>query len=308
VRAKGLIVHSRFFAVPALLLALTSCTLTDAAPTTVPVPSAEQQTRQDRCTTTVLLTNDDGWDAEGISVMYDSLVAACYKVTLVAPKVNHSGSSMFAEGGDLEADQPTNDPDKWWVDGTPVDSTRVGLTGILTAPPDVVISGINHGANAAYNVNYSGTVGAATAAAEVGVPAIAVSADVGAEPSSVDFDSGADIVLKLLGSLDSDALTEMSAGYIVNVNVPQNNPERDEPRGVRRATQASVQWNSIDYDPLRGGHFTAENESAADPEPNSDMALLDDGFATLTILSAVRDGSNVPHPALDVALEAISSE
>jgi 5'-nucleotidase len=308
VRAKGLIVHSKFFAVPALLLALTSCTVNGTPPTTAPAPTAEQQTRDERCRTTVLLTNDDGWDAEGISVMYDALVAACYRVTLVAPKVNQSGSSMFAEGGELEANQSPDDPDKWWVDGTPVDSTRVGLTGILTAPPDVVISGINHGANAAYNVNYSGTVGAATAAAEVGVPAIAISADVGAEPSSVDFESGAEIVLKLLSSLDSAALTEMSAGYLVNVNVPQSNSGHDGPRGIRRAAQATVQWSSIDYDPSRGEQFTPENESAADPAPNSDKALIEDGYATLTILSAARDGSNPPHPALDVALEAISSE
>jgi 5'-nucleotidase len=270
-------------------------------------PAASSEAPPADIVRSILLTDDDGWDADGITVMYDELVAAGYDVTLVGPKDNFSGAGQYAFGGDLAAQQSAADPDKWWVDGTPVDSVRVGLLGILETPPDLVISGINHGANAAYNVNYSGTVGAATAAAEQGIPAIAVSADVGADDAATNFDAGAELTIALVKSLTQDALAEMAAGDVVNVNVPYSRPDDADPRGVRVATQADVEWQTKDYTLGDDGKWVISYSDAPPPDDDSDKALIAAGYSTLTVLSVARDGEEQDHPALDAALEALAS-
>jgi 5'-nucleotidase len=279
-------------AVVALLL--TSCTA--ASETSAPSPSATPAAVH-----TILLSDDDGWDAPGITVMYDSLTKAGYDVTLVAPKSNQSGTSMSTTGGNLEAEQPTSDGHKWWVDGTPVDSIRVGLTGILTTPPDIVISGVNHGANAAYNVNYSGTVGAATAAAEAGVPAIAVSADVGSDDSQTNFSGAASTVLRLIGSLNTAALRSMATGDVVNVNAPVGSS-----KGIRVATQAAVEWSGTDYNTSGDGSWTPAPSDPGTGAAHSDKTLLSKGYTTLTVLAASRDGAEQNHSALDEVLESLA--
>jgi 5'-nucleotidase len=120
----------------------------------------------------ILMVNDDGWDAPGITAAYDALVADGHRVTLVAPLVNQSGRSMATGSDPLVVSRPAGKEPKYAVDGTPVDSLNVGLRGVLkNDPPDVVVSGVNTGANVAGNTSYSGTVGAAAAAAEQGLPA-----------------------------------------------------------------------------------------------------------------------------------------
>jgi 5'-nucleotidase len=283
-----------------VMAALAGCTAE-----TVPAPSAATATSTD-IVRSILLTDDDGWDADGITLMYDELVAAGYDVTLVGPKVNFSGASQYAVGGDLAAQQPTNDPNKWWVDGTPVDSVRVGLLGILETPPDLVISGINHGANVAYNVNYSGTVGAATAAAEQGIPAIAVSADVGADDAATNFAAGAELTIALVKSLSEDALAEMADGDVININVPYSTADNTDPRGVRVATQAEVEWQTKDYTLGDDGEWVISYSEAPSAESDSDKVLIAAGYSTLTVLSAARDGDNQHHPALDAALSELA--
>lgn len=298
----SLVHRAASFAVAALtLVSLSACTAESAR---TPTPSASEPADIVR---TILLTDDDGWDADGITVMYDELVTAGYEVTLVGPKDNFSGAGQYAYGGDLAAMQSTEDPNKWWVDGTPVDSVRVGLTGILDTPPDLVISGINHGANAAYNVNYSGTVGAATAAAEQGIPAIAVSADVGADDAATNFAAGAELTVALVRSLSIGALAEMAAGDVVNVNVPYATAENAQPRGIRVATQAEVEWSTKDYELGPDGKWVITYSDAPAAEDGSDKALIAAGYSTLTVLAVSRDGEEQDHPALDAALEGMAA-
>ena len=134
----------------------------------------------------ILLVNDDGWDAPGITAVYEcARRKAGHRVTLVAPLENQSGSSMSTTSEKLAVTRPVGDEPKYAVDGTPVDALNVGLLGVLKDDrPDIVVSGVNMGANMAQNTNYSGTVGAAAAAAQQGVPALAVSADVGGPSGS----------------------------------------------------------------------------------------------------------------------------
>lgn len=126
----------------------------------------------------ILLTNDDGWSAPGITAVYQSLVEAGHDVTLVATAKNQSGVSAAVEyTGKLQVRHPTGDPDVYSVSTSPAGCVLFGLNEVLTEnPPDLVISGTNVGANVGFDTNFSGTVGAAIVASGMhGIPAVAVS-------------------------------------------------------------------------------------------------------------------------------------
>jgi len=125
----------------------------------------------------LLLTNDDGIHAEGVSVLYRTL-SRIHTVTLVAPDRERS-----AVGHGITLERPlravkvslTGGITGYAVSGTPADCVKLGIREILEDRPDLVVSGINPGANVGININYSGTVAAAREAALNGIPAVAVS-------------------------------------------------------------------------------------------------------------------------------------
>ncbi|MFE3186502.1 5'/3'-nucleotidase SurE [Streptomyces violascens] len=123
----------------------------------------------------ILLTNDDGYDAPGIRLMFQRLTAAGYDVTIVAPLTNQSGAgTKMMSATTVTVKHP--EPRVWAVDGTPGDAVSFGLAEVFAGrAPDLVISGTNFGPNLAALATHSGTVGGAVAALESGVPAIAVS-------------------------------------------------------------------------------------------------------------------------------------
>src|SRR5580698_5661616 len=121
----------------------------------------------------VLLTNDDGYQAAGLKALAEELRAIA-QVSIVAPSWERSGAAQS-----LTLRQPivchATGENEWAIDGTPADCVIVALHKLLKEPPDLVISGINHGANLGENVYYSGTVGAAREAAIHHFPGLAVS-------------------------------------------------------------------------------------------------------------------------------------
>src|ERR1700756_5162501 len=121
----------------------------------------------------ILLTNDDGYDAPGLKALAEALEDFA-TVSIVAPNGEKSGAAQS-----LTLRQPIVCHAKggrhWAVDGTPADSVIVALHRLLPEKPDLVISGINHGANMGENVYYSGTVGAAREAALHHIPSVAMS-------------------------------------------------------------------------------------------------------------------------------------
>lgn len=250
----------------------------ETAPTPLPADSS------------ILLVNDDGWDAPGITAAYDALVSKGYRVTMVAPLVNQSGRSMSTSDGALSVRRPDGDAPKYAVDGTPVDSLNVGLRGVLRDdPPDLVVSGINSGANVAGNTNYSGTVGAAAAAAEQGVPAIAVSADVGGPTGGADYPDAAQEVVDLVGALARNGFDRLGTDGFVNVNVPFETATRDAPKGVRVVQAAGAAPRTVEYDQTAPGTWTPR--FAYDPRvgsPRSDAEKLADGWTTVTYLPTSR--------------------
>ncbi len=121
----------------------------------------------------ILLSNDDGYLATGLRTLAEH-IADLAKVTIVAPDRNRSGAS-----NSLTLDSPLRveraEDDVYYVNGTPTDCVHIAITGLLEQPPDMLISGINHGANLGDDVLYSGTVAAAMEGRFLGIPAIAVS-------------------------------------------------------------------------------------------------------------------------------------
>ncbi len=125
---------------------------------------------------TIVLTNDDGLFAPGITQLAAAFRAAGLPVVVVAPEANQSGVSRAANyTNPVRVAAEAAGPDTYLVAGTPVDCVRVALAGGLVPDVDLVVAGVNHGLNAGDDIYNSGTVGAAIEAALFGIPAIAIS-------------------------------------------------------------------------------------------------------------------------------------
>jgi 5'-nucleotidase len=159
-----------------------------------------------------LISNDDGITAQGIQVLAGRM-RQMGKVTIVAPDQDRSGAS-----NSLTLDSPVRiheiEPRTFRVRGTPTDCVHIALTGLLEKDPDMVVSGINSGANLGDDVIYSGTVAAAMEGRFLGLPAIAVSL---VTDKPVHFDTAAEAVVRVIDRLISNPLP---ADTILNINVP----------------------------------------------------------------------------------------
>lgn len=160
-----------------------------------------------------LVSNDDGIEAPGIQVL-SSRMRGLGRVTIVAPDRNCSGAS-----NSLTLESPVRIDEiaerTFRVRGTPTDCVHIALTGLLEKDPDIVVSGINAGANLGDDVIYSGTVAAAMEGRFLGLPAIAVSLVFAERPEH--YETAAEAVSLLVERLRADPLP---ADTILNINVP----------------------------------------------------------------------------------------
>lgn len=160
-----------------------------------------------------LISNDDGITARGIQVL-SARLQELGRVTIVAPDQDRSGAS-----NSLTLDSPVRiheiEESRFRVTGTPTDCVHIALTGLLQKDPDMVISGINAGANLGDDVIYSGTVAAAMEGRFLGLPAIAVSLVYQDKPRY--YESAAETVALIVDRLRQDPLP---ADTILNINVP----------------------------------------------------------------------------------------
>ena len=159
----------------------------------------------------ILISNDDGYRAPGIVALAGEL-ADLGDVTIVAPERNRSGAS-----NSLTLDNPiraTRIDGGYFVDGTPTDCVHLALTGLLTKEPDVVVSGVNAGANLGDDVIYSGTVAAAMEGRFLGLPALAISLVL---DGTRHFTTAARVARVLLSDI---AQSPIPTDTILNVNVP----------------------------------------------------------------------------------------
>ena len=162
----------------------------------------------------ILLSNDDGYLAEGLSALAKALSPHA-EISVVAPDKNRSAASnSLTLEMPLRAAMGENGFIK--VDGTPTDCVHLAITGLLEKEPDMVFAGINHGGNLGDDVLYSGTVAAATEGRFLGLPAVAISLAGGSEQVS-HFETAAHVAVAILKQLIAKPLPKDT---ILNVNVP----------------------------------------------------------------------------------------
>jgi len=179
----------------------------------------------------VLLTNDDGIAAPGLVALHAALRGAGHRVTVVAPREQQSGSGVRITLGQIGV--VAQGEREWAIEGSPADAAAYGIQRIMRdRPPDVVVSGANLGQNLGANVVSSGTVGAAVMAAQLGVPAIAVSvgldlAEAQATPerfpnTAAAYPRAAAVTVRLLATLARAAGEGplLPPDTVVNLNYP----------------------------------------------------------------------------------------
>jgi 5'-nucleotidase len=163
----------------------------------------------------LLICNDDGIDATGLRILAHRM-RALGDVTIVAPDRNYSGAS-----NSLTLDAPIRikqmETGIFRVSGTPTDCVHVALTGLLDKDPDIVVSGINAGANLGDDVIYSGTVAAAMEGRFLDYPAVALSLVFANHSENHHYDTAGEAAIRLVQQLQWDPLP---ADTILNVNVP----------------------------------------------------------------------------------------
>ena len=216
----------------------------------------------------ILLTNDDGIYAKGIEALYEAL-SPVHDVTVVAPETEQSAvghAITWLSPLRVASVQRNGKFFGYALNGTPADCVKIGIVELMNPAPDVVVSGINAGANVGVNVIYSGTVSAATEAAVLGVPGVAVSID---GFKAKDYSGATAFVLEILKAVEANGLPE---GVLLNVNVP--NVPAEEIRGVRITHQGNlrcIEGYDRRVDPrghvyywLRNSSILADNNSFAD--------------------------------------------
>ena len=184
----------------------------------------------------ILITNDDGYQAKGIKVLAD-IMKKFGDVTVIAPKHHQSGMSMAVSFGFKQIAHKDLGNGWHYLDATPASCVKFGLnTMFLDYFPDVVVSGINHGSNAASAICYSGTLGAAAEAALNGIPAIGVSLCT----LHPDADFGA--IEKYFGDIFTKLMADYpeNRGVYYNVNFPYI--PADQIKGVRTGIQGLGRW------------------------------------------------------------------
>ncbi len=185
----------------------------------------------------ILITNDDGYQAKGIKSLIES-VKGLGEIVVVAPDGPRSGmSSAITSLHPLRVYLEKEEPDlKIYIsNGTPVDCIKLGINELTDRKPDIVLSGINHGSNAAVSVLYSGTMGAAIEGAVFKIPSIGF--------SLLDHSHKADFTqAKTYTRLLTQRVLEegMPMGTCLNVNIPKGN----DIKGIRICRQTSGQWTA----------------------------------------------------------------
>ncbi len=160
----------------------------------------------------ILLSNDDGYFAPGLNILA-AHIAQLAEVMVVAPERNRSGAS-----NSLTLDRPLSvrkaSNGFYYVNGTPTDCVHIALTGLMEDMPDMVISGINDGANMGDDTIYSGTVAAAMEGYLLGIPSIAISMS---QHNSTHFETAAKVAVELVQHYQKHGF---SSPTLLNVNVP----------------------------------------------------------------------------------------
>jgi 5'-nucleotidase len=231
----------------------------------------------------ILLTNDDGIFAPGLAAIYKELVKIG-DVTVVAPAISRSGAShsitvaqpLVCNKIDINS-QFTG----FSVHGSPADCVKLAVMQLCEQPINLLVAGINNGANAGINIYYSGTVAAAMEGAFLKIPAVAMSLAAEEQEKQMDFEKAAEHCVKILKKL-----MPLESGYVVNINIPQLS--KGEPKGIRVVPQSTGGFHEH-YITQKNEHgqtvFQLAGGLHRDEQNPTDTTSLADGFITITALA-----------------------
>ena len=224
----------------------------------------------------ILLTNDDGYQAEGLRTLAEEL-ADFARVSIVAPSREQSGTAQS-----LTLRQPIVcnriAEREWAIDGTPADCVIVALHKLLPEKPDLVISGINHGANLGENAYYSGTVGAAREGALHHIPSVAVS--LCSKKENVRFENSARVARAAAELILKEGLPDQ---VLLNINVPE--PWSSGVKFTRQSKKITRNQLTEGKDPRGRTYFWLfEQRIDKDVEPDTDYAAIFAGAVSITPL------------------------
>lgn len=224
----------------------------------------------------ILLTNDDGYQAEGLRALAEVLEDFA-TISIVAPSREQSGTAQS-----LTLRQPIVCNQiaerEWAIDGTPADCVIVALHKLLVEKPDMVISGINHGANLGENVYYSGTVGAAREGALHHIPSMALS--LCSKSAKVKFENSARVARAAAEMILKEGLPDQ---VLLNVNVPE--PWSGGVKFTRQSQKITRNQLSEGKDPRGRSYFWLfEQKIDKDVEPNTDYEAIFAGDVSITPL------------------------
>lgn len=233
----------------------------------------------------ILLTNDDGIRAPGLVAMYRELTRLG-EVAVVAPETVQSAAGHGITLATPLMTQSVRVEETFTgtaVEGRPADCVKLAIAELLPRRPDLVVSGINSGANVGINVIYSGTVAAAIEAAFLGLPAVALSLYLRREIPT-DYARTARLSLQLIRRMLDAGL---AGGEVVSVNLPPLLPEQPDPE-VRVVRQCTNGWNDTyerREDPRGRSYFWNSTVfSLGRTDHDTDVAALRDGCVTVTPL------------------------
>ncbi len=228
----------------------------------------------------ILLTNDDGIYAPGLYALYEA-VKAEHQVDVVAPE-----TEMSAVGHAITLDSPLRVREikrfgaffGHAVSGTPADCVKIAVQELLPQPPDMILSGINPGANVGVNVLYSGTVSAATEGAFLGIRSAAISLNTRRNP---DFRFAAEFSKQVIRFVME---CDLKRGTALNVNIPAVAP--DKITGICLTRQGTAKFKEFferRNDPRGNVYYWLSGEAPVeDSSPDTDAILLKQKKITIT--------------------------
>jgi 5'-nucleotidase len=236
----------------------------------------------------ILLSNDDGILASGLAALH-AAVCDLGETTVVAPSSPQSASGhsiTLTEALVVHRVQISDAPQPFWgnsVDGRPADCVRLAVRKLLAQWPDVVLTGINAGANLGVNVFYSGTVAAAAEAAMLGIPSVAFSAAFESSPADIDYARAGQLCRWVLDHLLAAGLRNRD---LINVNIPPLGPGR--PVGIRVVAQSTAELDDTYHAGTdsqgRQSFRLGSSYSFAHRHEASDVTCLSEGYIVVTPL------------------------
>jgi 5'-nucleotidase len=230
----------------------------------------------------ILLSNDDGVHAPGILAMAQAM-SSCGEVVVVAPEASQSAAAHgITLTAPLSVDRVQLDGNfpAYAVDGRPADCVKLAIRELMKPPPDLIISGINDGANTGINVLYSGTVAAAAEGAFYGIPSVAVSLF---HSERMDFNRAAELARDLIRQLLTDGLSD---GSLININIPSL--DGGPPKGVRVVPQSMLPWEDY-FERVAGpknreAYWLKGDYLNLEPDADSDLHAVINGYVAITPL------------------------